>query len=576
MSKYQILNNDSDYDEVTPGISNEPFTLLLFDSEQQANSAHQLTRSIDRQRSERNNHLNENHNPYDDCKERNSFNENVLQHSQNDNDIPHVIVTNNNNNNNNKNVNDKNSIISANYTKNCSKHNAIHSAMTPLDNDENAIEVPLIQKHSTTATSANNRDNASNTHNHIQFTKASIPNGITNTNASVDRAVSALTSDANQRKQRKQKFSGRSLFAAFSWQVLKTGIENRTVSDVVVEFLGGYIAGSLAIMTDAAHLASDCISFIIGLVAIWLGNRPPDDKMSFGYKRMEIVGAIASILGIWILTTTLVLMALQRLCTNDYELDANSMMTISFIGILINIVMIFILHTSTHILPTVGIADAHGHSHSHNHGHGHSPATVHLHRPKSANDNHSQLSDVFVDTTSGTTSMELLSPEAMVLNGSGLKHQTDGNDKNLNLRAAMIHVIGDLVQSFGVFFASVLIKNFPKAVFLDPLCTLLFSIIVIMTTVNLFKESVHILMDSVPQDIPMNDLKMDLSNLVGVTSVHHLNIWNHSTNHKILMAHLVIDPSVPSNTVLFNATRLVQNSKYNIKHSTIQIETEAL
>lgn len=52
----------------------------------------------------------------------------------------------------------------------------------------------------------------------------------------------------------------------------------------------------------------------------------------------EIVGAIASILGIWILTTTLVLMALQRLCTNDYELDANSMMTISFIGILINIV----------------------------------------------------------------------------------------------------------------------------------------------------------------------------------------------------------------------------------------------
>uniref|UniRef100_A0A1B0BF97 Cation efflux protein cytoplasmic domain-containing protein n=1 Tax=Glossina palpalis gambiensis TaxID=67801 RepID=A0A1B0BF97_9MUSC len=463
MSKYQILNNDSDYDEVTAGISNEPFTLLLFDSEQQDNSAHQLSRSIDRYRSECNNHLNENHNQYDDCKERNSFNENMLQCSHNDNDIPHVVTNNNNNNNNNnKNVNDKNLIMSANYIKNCSKHKAIHSAMTPPDTDESTIEVPLIQNHTTTATNANNRDNASNTRNHIQFTKA------------------------------------------------------------------------------------------------------------------KIIGAIASILGIWILTTTLVLMALQRLCTNDYELDANSMMTISFIGIIINIVMIFILHTSTHILPTVGIAEAHGHSHSHNHGHGHSPATVHLHRPKSTNDNHSQLSDVFVDTTSGTTSMELLSPEAMVLNGSGLKHQTDGNDKNLNLRAAMIHVIGDLVQSFGVFFASVLIKNFPKAVFLDPLCTLLFSVIVIMTTVNLFKESVHVLMDSVPQDVPMNDLKMDLSNLVGVTSVHHLNIWNHTSNHKILMAHLVIDPSVHSNTVLFNATQLVQNSKYNIKHSTIQIETEAL
>ncbi|KAI9583400.1 hypothetical protein GQX74_005148 [Glossina fuscipes] len=544
MSKYQILNNDSDYDEVTAGISNEPFTLLMFDSEQQDNSAHQLSRSIDRYRSECNNHLNENHNQYDDCKERNSFNENTLQRSHNDNDIPHV-VTNNNNNNNNKNVNDKNLIMSANYIKNCSKHKAIHSAMTPLDTDESTIEVPLMQNHTTTATNANNRDNASNTRNHIQFTK--------------DYEHKCLCGQGGFGANLRCK----------STQAAKTKILRAIVICcifMVVEFLGGYIAGSLAIMTDAAHLASDCISFIIGLVAIWLGNRPPDDKMSFGYKRMEIIGAIASILGIWILTTTLVLMALQRLCTNDYELDANSMMTISFIGIIINIVMIFILHTSTHILPTVGIAEAHGHSHSHNHGHGHSPATVHLHRPKSTNDNHSQLSDVFVDTTSGTTSMELLSPEAMVLNGSGLKHQTDGNDKNLNLRAAMIHVIGDLVQSFGVFFASVLIKNFPKAVFLDPLCTLLFSVIVIMTTVNLFKESVHVLMDSVPQDVPMNDLKMDLSNLVGVTSVHHLNIWNHTSNHKILMAHLVIDPSVHSNTVLFNATQLVQNSKYNIKH----------
>jgi len=45
------------------------------------------------------------------------------------------------------------------------------------------------------------------------------------------------------------------------------------------------VAGSLAIMTDAAHLASDCISFIIGLVAISVGGRPPDERMSFGYKR---------------------------------------------------------------------------------------------------------------------------------------------------------------------------------------------------------------------------------------------------------------------------------------------------
>ncbi|KAM7343965.1 zinc transporter 41F isoform 2-T6 [Cochliomyia hominivorax] len=253
---------------------------------------------------------------------------------------------------------------------------------------------------------------------------------------------------------------------------------------MVVEFLGGYIAGSLAIMSDAAHLASDCISFIIGLVAIWWGNKPPDAKMSFGYKRFEVMGAIVSILGIWILTATLVLMAIQRIYSNDYDLDANTMMTISGIGILINII----------------------------------------------------------------------------------------NDKNLNLRAAMIHVIGDLVQSFGVFVASILIKIFPQAVFLDPLCTLLFSVIVIITTINLFKESMHIIMDSVPQGLSINDLEMDLLNIEGVKSVHHMNVWNHTSNYSILMVHLVIDILADSNTVLMNATHLAGSAKYNIKHSTIQIE----
>lgn len=53
----------------------------------------------------------------------------------------------------------------------------------------------------------------------------------------------------------------------------------------VAEIIGGYMAGSLAIMADAAHLLTDCISFIVSLVAIWMSSRPPDHRMTFGYKR---------------------------------------------------------------------------------------------------------------------------------------------------------------------------------------------------------------------------------------------------------------------------------------------------
>ncbi|XP_075166360.1 zinc transporter 41F isoform X2 [Haematobia irritans] len=381
---------------------------------------------------------------------------------------------------------------------------------------------------------------------------------------------------------------------------------------MIVEFLGGYIAGSLAIMTDAAHLASDCISFVIGLVAICLGSRPPDAKMSFGYKRVEVMGALASILGIWILTATLVLVAIQRVYANDYDLDADTMMVISGIGILINIVMIFILHTSSGELPEGGLGATHGHSHSHNHGHNHShnhhghshsspqshsTQSQHSHLQASFDSNHhlhvhSECSagsivassriltgnsdsgrfgtTLAVDTSTEATSQEL-SAGPLLLDGNGLEHQQDGH-KNLNLRAAMIHAIGDLVQSSGVFIASIFIKLYPTAVILDPLCTLLFSVIVIMTTLNLFKESIHILMDSVPQGFSMNDLEMDFLDIEGVKSVHHLNVWSHTSNHNVLMAHLVIDFLADSNSILMQATQLASGPKYNVKHSTIQIE----
>jgi Co/Zn/Cd efflux system component len=49
--------------------------------------------------------------------------------------------------------------------------------------------------------------------------------------------------------------------------------------------VGGYLAGSLAVMTDAAHLLSDFVGFLVSLVAIWLGRRTPTRRFSFGYCR---------------------------------------------------------------------------------------------------------------------------------------------------------------------------------------------------------------------------------------------------------------------------------------------------
>lgn len=56
--------------------------------------------------------------------------------------------------------------------------------------------------------------------------------------------------------------------------------------------MGGYIAGSLAVITDAAHLFSDFIGFLISLLAIWIGRKSPSKDMTFGYYRAEVIGAL--------------------------------------------------------------------------------------------------------------------------------------------------------------------------------------------------------------------------------------------------------------------------------------------
>ena len=103
------------------------------------------------------------------------------------------------------------------------------------------------------------------------------------------------------------------------------------------EFVGGYLSGSLAIMTDAAHLLSDCISFVIAIISIWISNRPADARMSFGYRRVEVLGALLSIFGIWALTAVLVVMSANRLIEGDYEIDADTMIIVAILGVVMNI-----------------------------------------------------------------------------------------------------------------------------------------------------------------------------------------------------------------------------------------------
>jgi len=141
----------------------------------------------------------------------------------------------------------------------------------------------------------------------------------------------------------------------------------------------------------------------------------------------------------------------------------------------------------------------------------------------------------------------------------------------LNVRAAFVHVIGDLVQSVGVFIAALFIYFKPSWKVADPICTFLFSILVLFTTLTILKDIVVVLMEGTPKGLDFKEVMEDLQNIRAVKMVHNLHIWSLTMGTAALSVHLAIDDTRSTHSVLKEAQVLIAN-KYEIYHSTIQVE----
>jgi len=115
---------------------------------------------------------------------------------------------------------------------------------------------------------------------------------------------------------------------------------------MIIEFIGGIWANSIAIMTDAGHLLSDLAGFVISVVALSYSKVAATKNFSFGFFRAEIVGAIASVFIIWILTFLLLVESLARMFDSHHKVNGEIMLITSSIGLVFNLIMVYILHSS--------------------------------------------------------------------------------------------------------------------------------------------------------------------------------------------------------------------------------------
>ncbi|KAL0268878.1 UNVERIFIED_CONTAM: hypothetical protein PYX00_010671 [Menopon gallinae] len=106
---------------------------------------------------------------------------------------------------------------------------------------------------------------------------------------------------------------------------------------MIGEGVGGYLSNSLAIATDAAHLLTDFASFMISLFSLWVAGRPATRRMSFGWYRAEVIGALTSVILIWVVTGILVYLAVERIVYQSFEIDAKLMLITSAVGVGVNL-----------------------------------------------------------------------------------------------------------------------------------------------------------------------------------------------------------------------------------------------
>ncbi|XP_065324352.1 proton-coupled zinc antiporter SLC30A2-like [Gordionus sp. m RMFG-2023] len=351
----------------------------------------------------------------------------------------------------------------------------------------------------------------------------------------------------------------------------------------LVEVTGGYFADSLAILTDAAHLLTDFGSFVISLFSLYMSCRPPSKRLNFGWHRAEVLGAFASILLIWVLTAVLMYFAVKRVINNNYDINASVMLITATFGVVVNIIMGLVLHPHGH----------HNHSHANHHNNNsdqdHLICNDNLDSP-SPGDRQNGSKDDFDNTeirdlahsseptstcsnSNNTFLTPLLSPAARTLIPDVTIAQKRRYDSaSLAIRAAYIHVIGDLVQSFGILIAAFVIYYRPDLKIADPICTFIFSFLVILTTLSILKDIVMILMEATPSDIKYAHVKQSLLTIPGLTSIHDLKIWCLTSEKKIAIFHAVTELPLSNNSDIQKCATQMLKEKFEIDIVNIQIE----
>lgn len=265
-----------------------------------------------------------------------------------------------------------------------------------------------------------------------------------------------------------------------------------TLAFAVVEAIGGWISGSLALLGDAGHMVTDSFSLALGAVAALLAQKPASREMSFGWGRAEVLAAMINAVLMLLIVVGISIAAFDRL-RNPQPVQGGMVMVIAAIGLMVNVAVAWVLHRG---------------------------------------------------------------------------------EQTLNIRGALLHVMGDLLGSVAALVAGAVIYVTGWTP-IDPLLSVVICVLILFSSIKLLRDAVDVLMERVPRELSLPHVGETLAAVEGVRSVHDLHIWRLDSSMISLSAHIVVDDLVAWPRVL-ERLRETLIKRFDISHITLQPEPLAV
>ncbi len=259
---------------------------------------------------------------------------------------------------------------------------------------------------------------------------------------------------------------------------------------MLIEAIAGWVAGSLALLADAAHMLTDSAALLIALFALRIAQRPADPQRTFGYQRFPVIAALINAIALIVIVCWIAVEAIQRLITPSPVLGI-TMLVAAVAGLVINLMAFLLLH--------------------------------------------------------------------------------GGDRANLNLRGAMLHILGDLLGSVAAIVGAcvILMTGWMP---IDAWLSLLVAGLVLRSAWGLLKDTLHILLEGTPPSIDLEQIEHELQRHVsGLIDIHHLHAWSLSGEHIMMSLHARADGSRDHDD-LVSAVKHYLLQNFGIDHATVQVE----